>query len=157
MLRRSLLTVQCYYRAKSFPHNRNKNFLVAHPHHNAFLLRESPETLLGSLPNKHFRFLPTRLLPFVSTPTPLPVPHWPLSPTTFNLHLSVLPKATTPPAQYRKAFLHFCSKYQGAAIFFSDGAKSEDGVGVGIYHDQNGLPHASIYNYIHETRPKSRT
>jgi ribonuclease HI len=148
-LRRSLLTVQFYYRALSLPHNQTKNFLVPHPHHNAFLLRESlprPLSVRAQIIISDFSLPDCCPL---SLP-PLPVPHWSLSQPTINLQLSVLPKATTPPVQYRQAFLHLCSKYQGAAIFFSDGAKSEDGVGVGIYHDQRAVafpmpPYTSIF------------
>ena len=54
------------------------------------------------------------------------------------------------PAQFRQAFFHLCSKYQGAAIFFSDRAESEEGVGVGIFHDHRAVafpmpPYATIF------------
>jgi hypothetical protein len=111
---------------------------TVHPHHNAFLLRENlprPLSVRTQIIISDFSLPDCRLLPL----PPIPVPHLSLSPPTFNLQLSVLPKATTPSAQYRQAFLRLCSNYQEAAIFFSDGTKTEEGVGAGIFHDHRAV------------------
>ena len=54
-----------------------------------------------------------------------------------NLDLNSFPKATTPPVQYLQAFRELCTeRYHGFYKIYTDGSKSEHGVGAACYSSQ---------------------
>jgi ribonuclease HI len=137
-LRRSLQTLKYTYRARSFLHNLHAPFILPHPKHADFLLRNHlprPLSVRSRILLSDFSLPDCNPLPSPS----LSVPLWSLSSPTFALQLSLLPKSSTPPVQFQQRFLELCSRFSEAAVYFTDGAKGEEGVGMGIAYGNKAV------------------
>ena len=71
-------------------------------------------------------------------------PTWSLKPPGINFELTKYPKEVTPPCMYKQVYQHLCHEsYNNYARIFTDGSKSNNGVGAAIYYN-GGKMHATL-------------
>lgn len=105
--------------------------IESHPLHNH--CKENPFTIR----EKSFLSESNIEFPNFAPRNPLPVPFWLLPKTYLNTELlQKLRKGVTSNEEYRSTFNQLMSKYSDWATFYTDGSKTNEGVGAAFYNTE---------------------
>lgn len=152
-LRRQQLALQYYFKIRSFLNNPAHKAVTMCSQRRLFENKQMPPPFsiriqqlieTNNIPSMGIKSYFSYSILGITTPS------WSIDPPNINLGLCMYPKSSTPPAIYNIEFKVLLGKYSGFEKLYTDGSKTEVGVGAAVVcgerTEKATLPnHASIF------------